>query len=188
MRKAYHGVIPPFITPVDAKERVDEEGFRALLEDGINRGLHGIFVAGTNGECMALTQAERNRAIRISVDQAAGRVPVLAGVMDSSTTRVIENIKALEGVGIRCAVVTSIFYARHSSQEETVRHFERIGRETDMDLIVYNMPSMTGLTLSPATVLRLSKLERVVGYKDSSPAYAGFMQVLAQLRDTPFAC
>ena len=141
MLKKYHGIIPPIITPVDARENVDESGYRQLLEYCVQGGLHGILVAGTNGETMALTQKERTRAIRITLEQINGRIPVMAGCMDTSTRRVIENIKAAQDVGLTCAAVTSVFYDRHTSQDETVRHFERILQETDIpELIIYNIP------------------------------------------------
>ncbi len=188
MKKKYHGIIPPIITPVDEKENLDEQGFRALLDYCIDGGLHGIFVAGTNGETMALTQAERNRTIKVTLDQVNGRVPVIAGVMDSSTRRVIENIKALEDIGGTCAAVTSIFYARHTSQDETVRHFERILNETNVDLFIYNIPPFTGLKLNATTVLKIATLDdRVAGYKDSSGAYGDFVQVLSVYKGTPFS-
>ncbi|NLT47706.1 MAG: dihydrodipicolinate synthase family protein, partial [Clostridiales bacterium] len=188
MKKKYFGIIPPIITPVDEKENVDEQGFRGLLDYCVDNGLHGIFVAGTNGETMALTQAERNRAIKIALDQVNGRVPVIAGVMDSSTRRVIENIKALEDMGGTCAAVTSIFYARHTSQDETVRHFEKILKETNVDLIIYNIQPFTGLNLSAATVQKIAALDdRVVGYKDSSGSFGEFVQVLSRYKDTPFS-
>ncbi len=128
MKKKYYGVIPPIITPILPDETVDEEGFRRLLDYCIDGGLHGIFVAGTNGETLALTQKERDRAIRIAVEHINGRVPVMAGVMDTSTRRVIDNVKAAEQAGATCCVVTPIFYDRHTSQDETVRHFEQILR------------------------------------------------------------
>lgn len=188
MEKKYHGIIPPIITPVDSKENIDEEGFRALLDYCIEGGLHGIFVAGTNGETMALTQAERNRAIKITLDQVYDRVPVIAGVMDSSTKRVIENIKVFEDMGGTCVAVTSIFYARHTSQDESIRHFERILKETNVDVIVYNIPPFTGLKLNADTVLKIADLDKkVVGYKDSSGAYGEFIQVLSKFKDTPFS-
>ena len=186
--KKYYGVIPPIITPVDENERVDEAGFRKLLEHCVEKGLHGIFVAGTNGETMALTQVERNRAIKIALDQVKGRVPVLCGVMDSGTGRVIDNIKALEQMGGACAVITSIFYARHTSQNETIRHFERISRETALDLVIYNMPSMTGITLSAETVIAIAEFDHVCAYKDSSGDFPGFLKVLEKFRCTPFSC
>jgi 4-hydroxy-tetrahydrodipicolinate synthase len=188
MKKKYHGIIPPIISPINSKENIDEEGYRALIDYCIDGGLHGIFAAGTNGETMALTQAERNRVIKVTLEQANGRVPVIAGVMDTSTRRVIDNIKALEDMGGTCAAVTPIFYDRHTSQDETVRHFEKILQETNVELIIYNIPPFTGLKLAASTVLCIAKLDpRVVAYKDSSGAYAEFMQILAVYRDTPFS-
>ncbi|MCI8646216.1 MAG: dihydrodipicolinate synthase family protein [Firmicutes bacterium] len=188
MNKKYHGIIPPIVSPVDADENIDEKGFRELIEYCIKGGLHGFLVAGTNGETMQLTQAERNKAIKIALDQVGGRVPVIAGVMDTSTKRVIENIKAVEAMGGICAAVTPIFYDRHTSQDETVRHFERILRETSVDLFIYNIPPFTGIKLTPDTVIKIAALDkRIVGYKDSAAAYTDFLKVVAKFKDTPFS-
>ena len=136
---------------------------------------------------MALTQNERNNAIRIALDQVNGRIPVMAGVMDTSTRRVIDNIKALEQMGGTCAVVTPIFYDRHTSQDETVRHFEQILKETSVDLILYNIPTFTGLKLTASTALKIAALDdRVAGYKDSGNSFADFVPLLETYRDKPF--
>ena len=187
MLKKYHGIIPPIITPVDARENVDESGYRQLLEYCVQGGLHGILVAGTNGETMALTQKERTRAIRITLEQINGRIPVMAGCMDTSTRRVIENIKAAQDVGLTCAAVTSVFYDRHTSQDETVRHFERILQETDIpELIIYNIPPFTGIKLTGATIIKIAKLDkRIVGCKDSSGDFTSFLQVMHEFNDDP---
>lgn len=186
MNKKYHGIIPPIVSPILENEDIDEQGYRALLNYSIKGGLHGIFAAGTNGETMQLTQKERDNIIRITLDEVGGRVPVIAGVMDSSTRRVIENVKALEDMGGTCAAVTSIFYDRHTSQDETIRHFEKILNETNVELVIYNIPSFTGIKLTAATVLKIAGLDkRVVAYKDSSGSYAEFMQVLAKYKDDP---
>ncbi|PIO99420.1 dihydrodipicolinate synthase family protein [Pleomorphomonas carboxyditropha] len=186
MKKNYIGSIPPIVTPVDADENVDEGGLRRLVDHTIAGGNHGIFVAGSNGECLALTQAERNRAIRIVIDQTAGRVPVMSGVMDSSTRRVIDNIKALEQMGGTAAVITPVFYARHATQDETVRHFEEIARHTDLDLFIYNIPPFTGQTLKPATIFKIAEIDKVVGYKDTSGSFADFQTCLDHFRGTDF--
>ena len=185
----FHGVIPPIITPVDQYENVDEEGYRALLEYCIKGGLHGILVAGTNGETMALTQKERDNAIRITIDQVKGRIPVMAGCMDTSTRRVIENIKRAQDLGVTAAAVTSVFYDRHTSQDETVRHFERILEQTDIpELIIYNIPPFTGIKLTADTIIKIGNLdERVVGVKDSSGDYTGFIQVIQAFEGKNFA-
>lgn len=188
MEKKYHGIIPPIATPVDKHENVEESAFRSLIDYCIAGGLHGIFVAGTNGETMQLTQRERNHAIQICVDQVNGRVPVIAGCMDTSTRRVIENIKAAEDLGAACVAVTPIFYDRHTSQNEITRHFERILQETSCEIMIYNIPPFTGEKIAPKTVIEIAQMDRrVVGYKDSSGAFGEFMQVLSVYRDTPFS-
>lgn len=189
MKPKFYGVIPPIVTPVDEKENIDEASFRSLLEHCITGGLHGILVTGTNGETMALTQKERTRAIQIAVDQVNGRIPVMGGCMDTSTRRVIENIKAAQDVGLTCAAVTPIFYDRHTSQDETIRHFERILQETDIpELIIYNIPPFVGIKLTPQTIIEISKLDsRIIGCKDSSADYTGFMQLMHTFNGTPFS-
>ena len=186
MPKKYVGVIPPIITPVDDRENVDEKGFRKLLHYCIEKGIHGIFVAGSNGETMALTQVERDRAIRIAIDEVGGRVPVMCGVMDASTRRVIENIKRLEQLGGKAAVVTPIFYARHATQEETIRHFEEISRNTELDLFIYNIPPFTGQTLKAETIFKIAEIDKVIGYKDTSGVFPDFVKCLDHFRGTDF--
>jgi len=184
--KKYIGVIPPIITPIDEHENVDEKGFRRLLRHCIDKGLHGIFVAGTNGETMALTSEQRDRATSIALDEVGGFVPVMAGVMDTSTRRVIENISRLEQMGGTCAVVTPIFYARHTSQDETIRHFEKISNKSNIDILIYNIPSFTGISLTFDTVRRIASMDHIVGYKDSSGNFPDFIKSLIYFKDKEF--
>ncbi|MFA7180561.1 MAG: dihydrodipicolinate synthase family protein [Bacteroidales bacterium] len=189
MNKYYHGVIPPIITPIDKNENVDENGFRTLLNHCVEHGLHGIFVAGSNGETMALTQEQRDNAIRIAISEVGSKVPVMCGVMDTSTRRVIENIKRLEAMGGTCAVITSIFYARHTSQDETIRLFEEVSRNTQCDLMVYNIPMFTNMKLTADTILRIAKIDKVVGVKDSSGDFGEFQKILRVYADNQnFSC
>jgi len=185
MPKKYYGQIPPIITPVDEHENLDEKGFRGLIDYNIENGIHGLFVGGTMGESLAITQEVRTNAIKVAVDQVNGRIPVLGGVMDSSTRRVIENIKAIEQCGCDAAVVTPIFYDRHTSQDESIRHFEKIAKETNIDLIIYNIPAFTGVKMAPKTVLEISKFDHVRGYKDSTGVMVEFLSILDAKRDDP---
>lgn len=186
MSKKYIGVIPPIITPVDEDENVDEKGFRRLLGHCVDHGIHGIFVAGSNGETMALTERERDRAIKIALDEVAGRIPVMSGVMDCSTRRVIENIKRLEQMGGKVAVVTPVFYARHATQDETVRHFEDISKNTNIDLMIYNIPPFTGQTLKAETIFKIAEIDKVIGYKDTSGNFPDFIKCLHHFKGTDF--
>ncbi|MCI8803393.1 MAG: dihydrodipicolinate synthase family protein [Oscillibacter sp.] len=186
MKQKIQGVIPPISTPIDRYERVDEKALRKLVDHCIDSGLHGIFVCGTNGECLGLRQEERNRAIQIALDQAAGRVPVLAGCMDTSTERVIDNIKAFEQMGGQTAVVTAEFYSRHSTPEETVRHFEKIAERTEADIFIYNIPPFTGTAISVKSVFRIAEFDHVVGYKDTSGSFGDFLRCLHHFKGTDF--
>lgn len=186
MSKHIIGVIPPIITPIDEHENVDEAGLRKLIDHCIDHGIHGIFVCGSNGECMALNQEQRDRAIRITLDECAGRVPVIAGCMDSSTRRVIENIKRFEDMGGQTAVVTPVFYARHATQDETVRHFEEISQHTCADLMIYNIPPFTGQNLTADTVIKISQIEKVIGVKDTSGNFPMFLKLLNHFNGTDF--
>lgn len=186
MAKKILGVIPPIITPVDEKENVDEKGLRKLVRRCIDHGIHGIFVAGSNGETMALTQAERDRAIKIVLDETKDAVPVISGIMDCSTRRVIENIKRLEDMGGKVAVVTPVFYARHATQDETVRHFEEISKKTNIDLMIYNIPPFTGQMLKAETIFKIAKIDKVIGYKDTSGNFPDFIKCLEHFKGTDF--
>ncbi len=186
MSKKIIGVIPPIITPVDEREKVDEKALRLLIDHCIENGIHGIFVAGSNGECLALTQQERDRAIKIAIDQVGGRVPLIAGVMDASTPRVIENIKRFEDMGGEVAVVTPVFYARHATQDETVRHFEEISKSTSAKLMIYNIPPFTGQLLKAETIFKIAKIDKVIGYKDTSGNFPDFLKCLRYFKGTDF--
>ena len=186
MSKEIIGVIPPIITPIDEHEKVDEAGLRKLINHCIDHGIHGIFVCGSNGECMSLTQAQRDRAIQIALDECAGRVPVIAGCMDSSTQRVIENVQRLEEMGGTTAVVTPVFYARHATQEETVRHFEEISKNTNANLMIYNIPAFTGQSLTADTIIKISKIDKVIGVKDTSGNFPNFIKLLNYFRGSDF--
>lgn len=164
----YVGVVPPIVTPVDEFERVDEAALRGIVRRCKDVGLHGVFVAGSNGECMALTQAERNRAIRIVLDEAGPDYPVMSGVMDSSTQRVIDNIKALEDMGGDVAVVTPVFYARHATQDETVRHFEEILRHTKVMELICCVVNDYGVVMTNTTT-GWTSLDEMAAYAKEHP-------------------
>lgn len=186
MKQKVYGVVPPISTPIDEHEHVDEKALRKLIDHCIDKGLHGIFVCGTNGECMGLTQEERNKAIKITLDHVAGRVPVLAGCMDASTARVIDNVKAFEQMGGLTAVVTPEFYSRHSTPDETIRHMEQIAKNTEADLFVYNIPPFTGNTISAKSIFEIATFDHVVGYKDTSGNFGDFVRCLNHFRGTDF--
>lgn len=186
MSKKIGGIVVPIITPVDECENVAESELRALLRHCVDGGIHGIFIAGSNGECMALTQKERDRAIKIALDEVGSQVPVLCGTMDSSTRRVIDNVKRLEDMGGKYAVITPVFYARHATQNESIRLFEEVSAKTNAELLIYNIPAFTGEKLTPETIFEIAKIDRVIGYKDSSGSLSDFIRCLEHFNGSDF--
>ena len=185
LQKKYSGITVPVLTPVLEDETVDEKGYRRLIQYLIDNGVHGVFACGTLGETMSLTQAERDRAIRIAADQCAGKAKVFAGVMDTSTKRVIENIKRIEDCGCDAAVITPVFYDRHTSQGEIIRLFEDVAAATDIDLVAYNIPTFVVEKIEPATVSALADIEKVKAYKDSAANFNDTVKVCNALADRP---
>lgn len=183
IEKKYSGITVPVITPVDAKENVDEKAYERVIDHCIEGGVHGIFAAGTLGETMALTQSERERAIRLAAKFAKGRAKVFGGVMDTSTKRVIENIKKLEDSGVDAVVITPVFYDRHTSQDEIVRLFEACANATKLDLVAYNIPSFVIEKIEPATVKRLAEIDSVKAIKDSGAAFNDTVKILDMFAD-----
>lgn len=183
---AIKGIIPPLITPVTENEDIDEGALRSLVNHCIEKKLHGVFIAGTMGESLSTTQEQRERSIKIALDEAKGRIPVLAGVMDSSTRRVIDNIKRFEQMGGEYAVVSPVFYSAHAGNRETIRHFEEVSRNTEAKLFAYNIPGCTGLNVTPDMVFQIAQIDKVVGIKDSSGNFAQFQKLLNHFKGSDF--
>lgn len=180
------GIVPPIVTPIDENEKVNEAGFRKLLRHCVDVGIHSIFVAGTNGETMGLTQTERNRAIKIALDEVSKDVPVICGAMDTSTSRVIENIKAIEDMGGEVAVVTPPFYCKTPTEAEMINHFETVANATKLKIMIYNIPGFTGTRVSNNELFKLAQIDNIIGYKDSTGSFADFVKVLDHFKGTGF--
>ena len=106
--------------------------------------------------------------------------------MDSSTKRVIDNIKRLEQMGGEIAVVTPVFYARNASQKEILLHFEEISRQTQLSVVLYNIPLFTQSVIEPDTIYRLAEMDNIIGLKDSSGNMAKFQKCLQHFRNRSF--
>jgi 4-hydroxy-tetrahydrodipicolinate synthase len=165
--KFVYGVVPPLITPIDARERVDEKGLRNLIEHVIIGGVHGVFVLGSTGEFYGLDFDEKKRAVEITVDQVKGRIPVYVGASDITTrecirlSRLAENSKAQA-----VTVLTPMFIS--PSEEELYRHFRTIAESTSLPVLIYNNPDRTGVNMTANLVDRLADISNIVGAKDSS--------------------
>lgn len=180
------GIIPPIITPMHADESVNEEEFRKQVERQIASGVHGIFCFGTNGECYILHDEEKERILKIAVEQAAGRVPVYAGTGCVGTEDTIRLSRMAEKAGADVLSIITPYFAA-ASQNELIDHYTAVAAAVSLPIVLYNIPARTGVNLTPATVKRLSRVENIVGVKDSSGNFDNMLQYLEQTRDDDFA-
>jgi 4-hydroxy-tetrahydrodipicolinate synthase len=177
MSERIHGIVPPMITPFRADETIDEDAVRAEVAYMIETArVHGLAVAGSTGEGHAMTTAEVRRVTETVIDEARGRVPVIAGVITDSTASAIERGKAVRDLGVVALQVTPVHYLFRPDDDAMVRHFEALARGTGVPIIIYNVVPWT--YLSPQLLARiLSSVEGVIGVKQS----AGDMKLLADL-------
>ncbi len=164
-----HGSIPALVTPFHADGRVDEQAFRDLVDWQIAEGSSALVVCGTTGEAATLSVEEHFSVVRVCVDQAKGRVPVIAGAGSNDTRIALQNLWAARQAGADVALVVAPYYNR-PSQEGLYQHFATLARSAALPMLLYNVPARTVTDLQPATVVRLADEfpDAFVGIKDSS--------------------
>lgn len=163
----FAGVIPPVVTPLTAHGELDEESFIRVLERLVEHGVHGIFVLGSTGEVAFSTDAQRGRIIELAVQQVAGRIPVLAGVIDTQTARVKEHIDQAVALGVDGVVATAPFYAI-TPPAQVRRHFELLGEHSQVPVFAYDIPVCVHTKLDWRMLVELGSQGSIAGVKDSS--------------------
>lgn len=173
----FHGVIPPLCTPLTEDGEVDTGSLERLAAFQLDAGVHGLFVGGSTGEIAQLTDAQRDIALRTVLGTAAGQVPVLAGVIDTGTRRVLDHARRAQRAGAAAVVVTAPFYVG-VAEPEVRAHYGRLHAELDVPLVAYDIPSNVGFKLPPELVCELVRERVVVAVKDSSGDLDGFQRIL----------
>jgi 4-hydroxy-tetrahydrodipicolinate synthase len=161
------GVICAMVTPMTQDEEIHEEGIRLLVNRLIGGGVDGLFCLGTTGEFYALTEEEKEHVVSVVLDETKGRVPVYVGTGAISTREVISFTNKVEQMGAAGVSIVTPFYIS-LSQEELYRHYRKIAESVSLPIILYNIPSRTGVSLEPPTVERLALVPNIIGIKDSS--------------------
>lgn len=162
----FKGVITALITPLrDGK--VDEAAFTQLLERQIAAGIHGVVPMGTTGESASLHTDEHKRVVELCVQVAAGRIRVIAGSGSSATDEAIELAQFAKAVGADGALVVTPYYNR-PSQEGLALHYEAMADAVQLPLVLYNVPSRTGVDMCNETVARLAAHPNIVAIKDAT--------------------
>ncbi|MFQ5795746.1 MAG: 4-hydroxy-tetrahydrodipicolinate synthase [Candidatus Bipolaricaulia bacterium] len=180
-----HGIITPTFTAFDDDGELDVEGTSKHLEFVIRGGVHGVFVLGTNGEFPLLNFEEKRRVIETAVDQAAGRVPVLAGVGSAGTAETVALSQYAERVGADGVVVVTPYYYS-LSHAGALAHYRAVAESIDLPIFIYHIPPRTGNTLSLETLEALAEIPNVRGIKDSSGDLNWFYQAVQRIEDFTF--
>jgi 4-hydroxy-tetrahydrodipicolinate synthase len=180
----FRGIVPPVCTPQTDDGEIDFESIKTLVDFQIENGVHGIFALGSTGEFALLTNAQRAAAVKAFVEAAAGRVPVLIGILDTSTARSIENGLIAKEAGADAVVLSVPFYTRNS-QVENIEHFRAVKAAVDLPLIAYDVPGAVNVKLEFNTVLTLAKEGTICGIKDSSGNVENFRRLINASRDLP---
>jgi 4-hydroxy-tetrahydrodipicolinate synthase len=176
----FAGVIPPIVTPLDDDGAVDAASLEAVVERQLAAGVDGLFALGSSGEGAYLRDEDRRIVVDVVVGATAGAVPVLAGAVDTTANRVVDQIRRLEGTGVAGVVVTAPFYA-NVTPRETLAHFRAVASASSLPVLAYDIPGNVGRKLEAQTAIELLAEGTVVGLKDSSGDTAQFLQVLEAL-------
>lgn len=162
----FSGSIPALVTPF-CDGAFSEKHFRALIDWQIEQGSSALVPVGTTGESPTLSFDEHYEVIRICVEQAAGRAPVIAGCGSNDTATAVRHMAYAKSVGASAALVVAPYYNK-PSQDGLYAHYAHLAAQSDLPIILYNVPGRTVADIQPATVERLAKLPTVVGIKDAS--------------------
>jgi len=146
---------------------IDEDAFARLCEWQIAQGVWGLVVNGTTGEAPALTADEQTRQVRIAVEAAQGRVPVIAGVGSNATAHSVELARDAERAGADGLLVVTPYYNK-PPQEGVFQHFRQVHDATGLPILLYDVPARTGCALTLETICRLAELPRIAGLKDAT--------------------
>ncbi|MBF0808557.1 dihydrodipicolinate synthase family protein [Rothia nasimurium] len=179
---AFSGVIPPLLTPRTADGALDISSLRRLINHLIDGGVDGIFALGSSSEVLYLTNEERETVLTTCVDAIAGRVPLIVGINDMTTARVIDEAQRLLAIGGDAIVVTSQFYAIDNAFEEE-RHFRAIADAVDVPVFAYDVPVRTKQKLPLPLLTKLAREGVIAGVKDSSGDDVSFRQLVLATRD-----
>lgn len=164
----FSGVIPPVIIPLKGDRTLDEKSFKGNIDRMIDAGVTGLFFLGSSGEVAFLTNDEREHVLTVALEIVDGRVPVLVGIIDMETMRVIDQAKRVSKYpGVDALVATAPFYAL-GGPTETERHFRAIREHTSLPLFAYDLPVSVHTKLKPEMLMRLGKDGVLQGVKDSS--------------------
>ena len=180
MRQLLTGCGTALVTPFVAGGSLDEAALRRLVRRQIEEGIHFLVPCGTTGESPTLSLAERKRIVTIVVEEAAGRVPVVAGAGGYDTREVVESARVMHEAGADALLSVTPYYNK-PTPEGLFQHYSAIAAATPLPIVLYNVPGRTGLNIEPATLVRLSTIPNVAAVKEASGNISQIAEVCARV-------
>jgi len=162
----FKGAFTALVTPF-SDGQIDAQALRNHVDFQIEKGIDGLVPCGTTGEASTLSHDEHVEVVRITVEHAAGRVPVIAGSGSNSTAEALELTKRVKETGANACLMITPYYNK-PTQEGLFQHFSTIAEKVDIPIILYNVPGRTGINMLPDTVGRLAAVPNIVGLKDAA--------------------
>jgi 4-hydroxy-tetrahydrodipicolinate synthase len=166
-RTPFTGCGTALVTPFDSSGALDEKTVRRLARRQIDEGIHFLVPCGTTGETPTLSAAERRTVVELVVDEAGGKLPVLAGAGGYHTAEVVEAAKAMHAAGAQGLLSVTPYYNK-PTPEGLYRHYSAIAEATPLPIVVYNVPGRTGCNVTPETLVRLASIPNVAAVKEAS--------------------
>ena len=167
------------VTPFDAHGRLDEASYRRMISLQLEAGTRGLVPCGSTGEAATLTHEEYRRAIDIACDQSRGEVPVIAGIGTNATWKALESAREAESLGADALLVLAPYYNK-PTQEGIYQHFRAVARASRLPIVVYNIPSRTGVNIEPRTLARLAKeCSNIIAVKEAAGSLDQVSEILS---------
>ena len=161
------GSLVAIVTPMHPDGSVDQASFRKLIDWHVEQGTDAIVAVGTTGESATLDESEHGAAIELVVEQAAGRIPVIAGTGANATSEAITLTRCARAVGADACLLVTPYYNK-PTQEGLFRHFAAVAEAVDVPQLLYNVPGRTAVDMLPETVTRLAAIDNIVGVKEAT--------------------
>ncbi len=168
------------VTPFTPHGELDEAALLAHVNWQIANGISLLIPAGTTGETSTLSEQEWLRVVELTVEAAAGRVPVFAGATHNNTRQAAENARKLARIPGLTGILSANPYYNRPGQEGQYQHFKAVAEAVDLPIMLYNIPARTGANLEPDTVLRLAEIPNIVALKESSGVMSQITAILTQ--------
>jgi len=166
------------VTPFRADGSLDEAALGRLVNWQIESGIHFLVACGTTGEASTMSEAENLRVMEVTVNTAAGRVPVFGGCTHNATSEAVARAKKVAKIPGLYGILTANPYYNRPGQEGQYQHFRAIAEAAAVPILLYNIPSRTGTNMESATILRLAEVVNVVGVKESSGNIAQITEII----------